>query len=542
MDQQAYIQRFQKAAAAAQSGDFPLAMELANAMLAQNPNDPNALQILGLSHARMGRSGEALTAYQKADKIAPNQPPILNSLGALLKLHGDLKASLTALQKAIEITPGFTEAHYNLATAYIAADDRANARQSFERAVATNPNHAEALSKYAAFLEGEHEIEKARELAERALALQPQNAGAHLTLAEIDARQKRHQPVIERLRQAAPAAIADPQNASLLYGRLAKSLEALARYDEAYDAFTKANDLQKTFYADFIARENSPRSPENLRRLRAFFDATDMASWSAPSALEGQGPIFLVGFPRSGTTLLDQILSSHPQAHVLEEKENLIDAWKDFVLEKGALDKLPALSEQEINRYRTLYWRRVEAHGAPANTIIIDKLPLDTALLGLIYRFFPDAKIIFALRDPRDAVLSCFQQTFAMNAAMYQFLSLETAARYYDQVMSLGALYGDKTPLQTHYVRYEHIVDNLRLEIEPLLAFLGLPWDENVMTFYETAKQRAIRTPSAKQVIQKPYASSIGKWKHYQPHMAPVLPVLNKWVEAFDYSAFPAVQ
>ncbi len=504
-------------------------------MLAENPNDPNALQVLGYCHAHWGRSGEALAAFRKANDIAPNQPTILNSLGTLLKQHGDLAGARAMLEKVIGLAPGFTEAHYNLASIYVALEDNARARAAFQRAIKTNPNHGEALAKYADFLESEHNLENARALAERALKAQPDNAVAQLTLAEIDARNNDHDVVAARLTSYLNRCQPDTQNAANIWGRLGKSLDKLARYDEAFAAFENANALQHDYYADMIAREQSPRSPENLAKVKVFFETTDVEKWTKIDGLNGDDPVFLVGFPRSGTTMLDQILTSHPKLTVLEEKENLIDAWTDFILTDGALGRLPALTADDINGYRDAYWRRVRARAPTPGSLIIDKLPLDIALMGFIHRFFPNAKFIFALRDPRDAVFSCFQQTFAINAAMYQFLSLETGAAYYNQVMSLGQFYRAHLPLKIHEVRYENTIDNLRNEIEPVLTFLGVDWDDRLFRYHELAKTRTIRTPSAKQVIQKPYASSIGKWKHYRVHMQPILPVLNEWAAQFGY-------
>ena len=535
MDQRPYAQIFQEVADAAQRGDFARAEELAQAMLAANENDPNALQVIGLCHARLGRSGEALAAYQKANALAPNQPPILTSLGALLKQHGDLAGASAALEKVTQLAPGFTEAHVNLAAVYVALEDHESARKSFARAIETNPQHGEALAKYAHFLEAAHDLDEARHFAERALAVQPGNAVAHLTMAEIDARTGNHADTISRLQQYLQSQPPAAENAVLMWGRLGKSLEQIECYDDAFAAFSKANDIHKVHYADMIAREQSPRSPENLTRLKAFFESQTNQEWPASDNLSGDDPVFLVGFPRSGTTLLDQILSSHPDITVLEEKENLIDAWTDFILTPGGIERLPGLSPDIINHYRDAYWRRVHSHTNTPSGLIVDKLPLDIALLGFIHRFFPRAKFIFALRDPRDAVFSCFQQTFAMNAAMYQFLSLETSASYYDQVMSLGRLGRQRFALALQEVRYENIIEDLKGEIEPLLTFLGMEWNDQLLRYHELAQKRIIRTPSAKQVIQKPYTSSIGKWRHYEKQMQPVLPILNKWAAQFDY-------
>ena len=534
MNQQAYAQRFQEAALAAQQGDFQRATSLSQSMLSENPDDPNALQILGFCQARQGQSGAALASFSRADEIAPNQPPILNSLAALKKQNGDYVGALADYEKVVELAPTFTEAQYNLAAILVAIGDLERAKTHFQKAIEINPDHPEALAKYAAFLESQHDLENARAYAEKAVAAQPANAVAQLTLAELDARNNDHARVEARLAPYLQREKPSPENAAILWNRLGRSVDKLERSDDAYIAFHNANEIQKVYYADLVSREQSPRSPDKLTRLMRFFQTTDVNAWSTPETLSGRDPVFLVGFPRSGTTMLDQILTTHPSISVLEEKENLIDAWTDFILDETGADRLPGLSTHTINHYRDAYWRRVEGQ-IDNDQLVIDKLPLDIALLGFIHRFFPQAKFIFAIRDPRDSVLSCYQQSFLMNAAMYQFLSLDTAAQYYDQVMSLGKLCRERFPLSVHEVRYENIVDDLQKEIEPLLSFLGLSWDDQLLKYYETAKERSIRTPSAKQVIEAPYKTSIEKWRRYEKYMAPALPTLNKWAAEFGY-------
>ncbi|MEX0645320.1 MAG: sulfotransferase, partial [Parvularculaceae bacterium] len=479
---------------------------------------------------------EALAAFLKAAAGAPNHPPILNTLGALMKERGDLGAARAYFEKAIASNARFIEAHYNLAATLASLGERAAARRSYENALAVNTNSAEALGRFAGFLEEEGDIDKARALAERALAANQRNFSAHHTLASLDVRAGDHQAVVARLGALAKAATLGAINGAILHAMLSRSLEKLGAYKESFEACSTANALNFAYFADIVARQKSPRSPENVARLIDYFERLELKDWIVHNGLAGAEPTFLVGFPRSGTTLLDQILSSHPRTEVLEEKENLADAWTDFILKDGGLDRLAGLTRVEINHYRAAYWRRVAAHARAADKLVIDKLPLDTALLGLIHRLFPKAKIIFAIRDPRDVVLSCFQQTFAMNAAMYQFLKLETTAAYYDQVMRLGALYRRKFPLTVHETRYERVVTDFTNEIAALLDFLELDWDDRVAAYDETARQRVVRTPSAKQVTEKLYASSIGKWRHYETQLRPVLPALEPWVRALGYA------
>ena len=149
--------------------------------------------------------------------------------------------------------------------------------------------------------------------------------------------------------------------------------------------------------------------------------------------------VFLVGFPRSGTTLLEQILASHGDVDAMEERDCLTRAFDDFVMKDGGLDRLARMRGAELDPWRKAYWKYAADSGfSPERGVFIDKMPLNTVLLPVIAKLFPGAKILFALRDPRDVVLSCFRRRFGMSPQMYRFLTLEGAAAYYDQVMTLG--------------------------------------------------------------------------------------------------------
>jgi tetratricopeptide (TPR) repeat protein len=525
----------ESAMAAVRAGDFPRALAFAEALLSRKPNDPNALQIVGLIRGREGKTAEALDAFLKADRAAPNQAPILNSIGALARERGDLQTSRAALERAVTLSPAMLEARMNFAVTLAAMGRRAEADSSFRKALEIGPKSAEAHGRYARFLEETHELDRARTVAERALGLDPKNAVAILTLIDLDGRVGAHDRALLRAEAASSMNIGGAVNRAMLLGGAARALEKLGRHSEAFAKFAEANATLMAHYAPAYANVVGPRSPTTLARLESFASATNYASWTQHEDLAGEDPVFFLGFPRSGTTLLDQVLSSAEGVTVLEEKENIADAWLELVLAPGGLDRWASLSREDVLRFREAYWTRARAHLPAKARLVIDKLPLDTALLGLIHRLFPNAKIIFALRDPRDCVLSAFQQTFGMNAAMFQFLDLETAARYYDQVMRLGALWREKLPLRLHAVRYESVVADFETEIRALLAFLDLPWTDSIRNFHETAKRRTIRTPSARQVVQPLYAASVAKWRRYEAELAPIRPLLDPWAKRFGY-------
>ena len=161
---------------------------------------------------------------------------------------------------------------------------------------------------------------------------------------------------------------------------------------------------------------------------------------------------------------------------------------------------------------------------------------MNVIFLPLIRRVFPDSKILFALRDPRDVVLSCFQQRFGMNAAMVQFLELNSAAAYYDKVMSLGLICRERLGLSVFEVRYEDVVADLEKVARGVTSFLELPFESSMLSPAEAALQRNINTPSVRQVVQPIYNRSVARWKKYEAQLAPVLPLLSDWAERLNYA------
>lgn len=528
---------FQEGLAAAQTGDAERAIEIAKGLLARDPRDVHAFQIMGFAHFTRGRNHAAFQAFSEANRLAPNQPAIINWLGVILKERGDFAQARAAFARATKLLPGSAEFNCNLAETLSIFGEQDEARIAFERAAALEPSNALVLAKTARFFERTHDIPRARHYAQQALDCDPGNEIAHIAMAEVETRERDFEAVIARLEPVISSDSANVRNLSKMRHLLAEAYDRTDRYDEAFAAYTAANELQKGLFGDVASRERSPLSTARLTQIVAFFENEDPGSWTRVEELAEPTPVFLLGFVRSGTTWLDQILSSHPDVVVLEEEDNLYDAWSEFLLDTNGMKKLAALTKGEIEHFRRAYWRRVNANlrQKKRGKLFVDKVPLNTVQLGLIHRLFPEAKVLFCVRDPRDCVFSAFQQHFAINAAMYQFLTLEDAAAYYDQVMTLANIFRRKLSLDIHEVRYENLVRNLETEVRSLMAFLGLTWSDSLLAYDETARKRTILTASRHQVVQKPYSSSIGKWRNYEKHLRPVLPLLDKWAANYGY-------
>ena len=518
-----------------QSGQAEKAATICHQVLRTQPQQPDALHVLGNVAKDQGQLQQALQYFQQGLRAAPQHVHLLNSAGLLFRKMGYLREARQCFERAIEIDPGYFQGRYNLANLCRAEGDLGRARELYRQVLKQHSRNADALANLASILEQEHELDEAQSLATKAVAVDPGNYIARVTLANIARREQNYDAVLENLGSLLDDSRLSPVNFTVAAGLVAQAREGLGEYAEAFELYQRANDTVHDMHAGIMKGLRSMYAPESLRILLEFFSGRELPAPEA-SRDDQRAPVFLVGFPRSGTTLLDQILSSHSQVTVLEEKENLEEFYGRFPAAPARLDELMQCPDEHLEDWRDNYWQKIgnEIDLGEAS-LVVDKLPLNTILLGHIRKLFPSAKIVFALRDPRDAVFSCFQQRFGMNQAMFQFLRLETAVSYYDQVMSLARVYVDQLSIPVHRVRYESVISDFDEEVAGVLAYLGLPWEDAVRQYQAVASQRRISTPSARDVIRPLYSTSIGKWRRYEDLLDGRLEPLEPWVEYWGY-------
>ncbi|HEX4739476.1 MAG TPA: sulfotransferase [Allosphingosinicella sp.] len=316
---------------------------------------------------------------------------------------------------------------------------------------------------------------------------------------------------------------------------------ALGDLGDSKDAFAMAS-RGKRIQRELHATQASGRESEvaKLRRLGTWLE-TVPANWglSFPESPDAAGAhVFLLGFPRSGTTLLEQVLAAHPRVATLEEAPTLATAYQAFLSGPDACATLMNVGSEEAAAWADHYWKGVRERGIDvAGRTFVDKQPAGTLNLPIIARLFPHAKILFAIRDPRDVVLSCFRQAFQMNAMTYAFTDLEETAACYDACMRLAEAARARLKLGWADVRHETLVEDFDGELGRILDFLGLEPSAGMADFAQAAGARTIRTPSAPQVRAGLNRRGLGRWRDYRDALAPVLPILAPWVERFDYAA-----
>jgi tetratricopeptide (TPR) repeat protein len=525
-------------AAAVRAPDLDRAVDLAEQALENGVEHALLLNLRAFRLEQQGRLAEALASLERARALAPNDVPTLNALGLCLARLDRAPEAMEAFEAAAAAAPDFAPAHFNLGWTAELTGDMGKARAGFERARALTPDDPAPLSRLAFLAARAADWAQAQTLAERALALDAAQPLATIARAWADLAERALSAAERRLRALLQRADLSPDDDALAHGLLGDVLDAEGQPSAAFAEFTAANSALKTAYADRYAAPGRKTATGQLAWLIDDMQAAapvarrDRAAGSGPAA----GHVFLIGFPRSGTTLLERVLDAHPAITSWDERENLAEAVRVYMSDSTGLARLQAASEWVLDPLREDYWRRVAASGADvAGKVALDKLPLNTMKLPLIARLFPDAKIIFALRDPRDVVLSCFRQRFSMNPSMYELLTLEGGARLYDGVMRLAAVCREKLPLDLFEHRYEDLVADFDTQTRAVCRFIGVEWSAQMRDFAGTLVERASATPSAAQVARGLYAEGVGQWKRFAAELAPVLPILAPWVERFGY-------
>lgn len=482
-----------------------------------------------------GRAADVLAAPEPAPISSAATVALWQARGEAADQAGDGIASERAWRTVAAAAPRDWRAWANLGDALARLDRWPAAVDALANALALHSSDAHLERRFAAavrglamVLERSNRMDLLRELLEGA---QQQGVGpgrlgyplALLALRDGDAGRARELLLAEDPR-------IDPVRWHALMARIA---------EESGDAATA--------FAEAEAMHAAVPDPAGWRRRAADyrckierFAGTVTAEWvstlnpldpaAAPSA-----PAFLVGFPRSGTTLLDSFLRGHPDTQVVEEQP-MLNAAEAVI---GDFAELPARSPHQLEQARRAYFAELDRHVEPGfEGRVIDKLPLNMLGLPIVYNLFPDARVIFAQRHPCDVVLSCFLQAFTQNDAMACFLDLEDAAGLYDAAMRLFWSSRELLPLKFHTLVYEELIADPESALRSAVEFLGLDWRPELLDHQATALARgAINTPSYAQVVRPLTQAPAGRWRRYREQLEPVLPVLLPWAERLGYPA-----
>ncbi|ALJ15728.1 tetratricopeptide repeat-containing sulfotransferase family protein [Sphingopyxis macrogoltabida] len=544
-----------------------------------------------------GRATEAGWAYEKLVSDDPKNFVAWNNLGNARHEGGDLEGALQAFQEARQIDPKSSLVHTNIGRVLISMDRYEDACLMLEKAVLLAPQDAAPLLELGRVLTSIDHAEPALRALGSAARLDPSNpqiflaiAIAFLDLSNNDQAERALRFAIKADRRFAPAYL----NLGILLEKANRLDELRAVLADATAAEVKGDDIdylralmlsrdgdreaalalirdlhgssvnptirmqfagqladrlghveEALYFYDEMNRAQA-QSPMGIgvdrsayQRTIAAVDRQTTQAWFAgwaevPPASDRASPAFLVGFPRSGTTLLDTILMGHSRIHMLEELPIIEELGQSL----GDLDHIRTLDAAAVADLRGRYFAELDKRAPPpAGALVIDKNPLSMIRVPLIHRLFPDAKFILAMRHPCDVVLSCYIQNFKPTEAMASFLDLANASRTYDSIFHYWENCRALFPIDVHMLRYEAMIADVAAATRPLFHFLGLDWEEGVLDHQKTAVERGfIRTPSYAQVTEPIYSSASGRWKRYEPQMREILPILAPWVERYGYS------
>jgi tetratricopeptide (TPR) repeat protein len=538
------------------------ARKLYEALLAQAPADPRLLNNLGNVCMSMADFPAAIGLFEQACQRDPQLVEARINLAKALNLAGNIDRAIEAAESAYTLAPSEVAAVIELARALRAGDRSPEALDLLIKAFDANRRNGELALEIGHTFNAIAEFDRAEESYRQAMRLSPHDGQAYLGLgiqleqanrldelaqvialaqrnkvqgAEIDHIMAMHAYRTSEYEVAAALANRpDPDEAvpASLHNQLKGQIaDRSGGHAEAWEAFTQMNAAAASSAAGrhFDGSEYSRYIEEQI----AVLDADWFGSW--PELAQGgrPSPVFLVGFPRSGTTLLDTMLMGHPSLHVLEEVPVLASIHARI----GDLANIANLDAREVDELRAAYFEGVHALGpVPDAATIVDKLPLNLLRAPLIHRLFPDAKFILALRHPCDCVLSCFMQNFQVNRAMASFWNVESAARVYDLAFSYFEKCRSIMPLNVHQIRYEDLIADQSGEIARLASFLGLESNEEMLDFQKTAKDRGrVRTPSYSQITEGVYQRARGRWLNYRDHMGAAIKTLAPWVSRHGY-------
>jgi tetratricopeptide (TPR) repeat protein len=481
--------------------------------------DPNRAEFysnLGNALCDQGGFDEAIAAYRQAIQINPGFAEFHSNLGNALRDQDKLDEAVAAYCEAIRIRPDRAEFHLNLGIALHHQSKFDEALAAHRRAILLKANFSDAYNSMATALLELGRLSESRMVLEEAIRLAPRNIRCRRTLGEVvrfvagDLRLREMEQLSE---DSASLSIADRIE---LHFCLGKAYDDVGRHADAFRQWLDGNTLKRQQIA-----YDETATLAMMDRIRAVF-TRELFQRSSDHGPTSSVPVFIVGMPRSGTTLIEQILASHPKVFAGGEMKHFVAAVRNIQRSRNGSHMFPDLAlNMTIDDFRDLgayYLTKIE-HLAPAAIRITDKMPTNFLFAGLIHLALPNAVIIHARRDPADTCLSCFSRLFAEE--QNHTYDLAELRRYYSRYQALMAHWQCVLPpgriLDIHY---ENVVNDPEGQARRIVAHCGLEWDERCLSFHQT--ERPVRTASAAQVRQPIYRCSIGRWRSYEPFLGPL--------------------
>jgi len=501
--------------------DFSLLEKELTSHLKQFQNSPFLHNLLGLTLANQGRLEESLESFNVAIKYSEDNSTYLNNLGITFLKLDRFNEAISAFSQSVDFDNLNVNAHFYLGNALRKSARIDEAIISYDAVIKLDPNHSEALLLKSLSLKNLGRFEQSIEVCKKAIAMRANFGMAHRHLTSLLTYDDSEDPHIVEMESIYNTNSLDLEDRIQLGFGLGKSFEDVTKYQKAFSYLKEANKLHRKALKYSTANRNKLFSLIKDSFTKGFFDSP------AELSKQGREMIFVLGLPRSGTSLVEQILSSHSRVYGAGERRFLHEAIKKVLLPVDGIHfprNIRLHDQDSFDNLGRIYLQLIKKLGMDDGLLVVDKMPHNFQHIGVIHKALSEAKIILCEREPLDNCFSIFKQKFGTgNEYAY---SLEEVGEYYNLYVELIAHWESVLPNKVHRVKYEELTSNQEKISREMINFCDLEWEESCMSFHST--KREVNTASAVQVRQPIYTSSVDLWKKYENELEPLINILNK--------------
>ena len=498
--------------AAIQHKNFPEAITWFGKAAAENPKDPQILACLGQALCWQGKREEGLAYLRQSGQVLLKKARKTRDVNLTLDLAdqlqhwNDYQGAADLCKQVVQIHPGIVRGYQLLSL-----------------------SHSRLNQKKPALAAGK-----------QALKLAPDSAMLAILLATLEIADNQLDSARQRLEKVLQNILLKSEEKFRAHKELARVLDKLGVYEQVFTHLHASGEIAPRLPE--VQRIDKHLVPEMLTVSQAEYSAELLGRWSKTHLpAEQAAPVFLLGFMRTGTTLTQEVLAAHPGVFVADETDLVISVVKELKRisnQQGSIPQmLGKLDLDGVLYLRSFYWQRAKVlfGDEMKGRLFLDKTTMNSIDLGLINCLFPDAKLVFLLRDPRDVCLSCFMQTMIPTPSTVHLLTWGDTARFYAQIMQWWETVKPRLSMESIEFRYEEAVFEFESAFRRLFDFLQLEWDPNVAHFHQNAAGKFIASPSFHQVAQPLYSSSVGRWKHYATEYTVIHDILKPFLGRYGY-------
>jgi len=493
----------------------------------ENKNNIEIIYLLAICFDKLGDYKNAIDNY-KAVILKKPRDIYLNNLGKIFIKKNEFKKAITYFNKSLDLNLKNPETYNLIGICYGMLNEENLAINFFNKSLDCKSDYIDTIYNLLELFEKTNKINELQKLINKKIIHFPKNKIILFYNSYVLEKENKSIQAIKILSKINFSTINAEWVVKSKY-RIAELLNKVKNYKESFNYYREANNIvlknipkQSFVNNNFLNELNFEIANYKRTLIKNPIVTTNELSL-----------IFHIGFPRSGTTLIDAILNTHSNTLVIEEVPVIDSIFKN----QNFIDSTSSLKKQRVAI--SIYQEFLSKHYLQADLVgktIIDKLPLNLVKIKKINEIFPQAKFIVSIRHPLDCILSCYMQNFQLNSSMINFLDLERTAIVYDKVMYIWKQNQNELKKISHIIKYENLIQNFNTEIEKLLIFLSLK-NENIENNYrnEVLKRERVRTPSYNQITQPIYKSSINKWHNFKDELSEIRPIVEKWVNFFEY-------